>query len=406
MTAEPLESPAPPARLAPLLHEDRVPWDVLHERYGSVLELVRVLLGVVPNCDPYLEIWPPAFRSYNVMVPNLLNLPAPIFGVGGAPGDVVGLGMYVASRVAECPYCTAHSCSFAIRRGATPEKMAQALVADDRTFSRGELATVAVARALARVPCELTAAERDELLDVYGAAKAEWIVHAIVMMGFLNKFMNALGVELEQPVVSEVASTLGEDWRPGGAGAELDPSAPLTAPPAADGMATRLRVLPLLPSVVRLDARWQKGVPKSWPQVGAHLRERTGHDFPVLSRLRHRRAVRAIATMLAENLDPGSTVLGLHNKVLAGRVFAEVVADEALAADVSALAANAGQPDSRTPAVLALARAASPSPAEIDAGVVAACRDADLSPAAIVELVTWLAVLQMLHRLRAFHELS
>jgi hypothetical protein len=48
--------------------------EVLHERYGPLLELVRRLIGVVPNCDSYLEIWPTGFRSYNVIVPNLLNL--------------------------------------------------------------------------------------------------------------------------------------------------------------------------------------------------------------------------------------------------------------------------------------------------------------------------------------------
>jgi hypothetical protein len=80
------------ATLAALLRDDKVPWDTLEARYGSLLELVEILLGVVPNCDPYLEIWPPAFRTYNIMVPNFLNLPAPIFGVGGAPGPVVGWG--------------------------------------------------------------------------------------------------------------------------------------------------------------------------------------------------------------------------------------------------------------------------------------------------------------------------
>ncbi len=61
--------------LVELLEQEAVPFETLHTRYGSLLELVRKLLGVVPNCDPYLEIWPPAFRTYNVMVPNLLNLP-------------------------------------------------------------------------------------------------------------------------------------------------------------------------------------------------------------------------------------------------------------------------------------------------------------------------------------------
>src|SRR5688500_9452284 len=115
--------------------------------------------------------------------------------------------------------------------------------------------------------------------------------------------MNAIGVELEQPVVSEVSSTLGPEWRPGSAGADLDPAAPRTPPPPADRLSTKLRLVPLLPSVLRLAARWQRGVPRAWPAAGAFLRERTGHDFPVLSQLQHGRATRAIASALRDNLD-------------------------------------------------------------------------------------------------------
>ena len=440
MTALPEDIDAPAARaardhsrdasrpgndtLASLLQEQKVPWDVLEARYGSVLELVEILLGVVPNCDPYLEIWPPAFRTYNVMVPNFLNLPAPILGVGGAPGPVVGLGMYVASRASECPYCSAHACSFALRRGASPEQMARALVADGAPFDRGELATIAVARSLARIPCELTAAERDELIGVFGPKRAEWIVLGVVMMGFLNKFMSAVGVELEQPVVDEVATTLGPGWSPGRAGAALDPAAATKPPPPADGLATKLRVLPLVPNALRLDARWQRGVPKAWPAVGEFLRARTGHPFPVLARLHHGRGIRAVATMLRENLDPRTSVVGLDTKVLAAAVLAQAVEDAELAADLRALAPAHGLADSRIEeaidlartgdvtaslaadpqqrAALVLIRAASPSPPEIDADVVAAVRDGGLSPAAIVELVCWLSVLQMLHRLGCF----
>ena len=76
--------------LASLLHDERVDWGGTRRARPLAAELVGVLLGVVPNCDRYLEIWPPAFRTYNVMVPNLLNLPVPIFGVGGPPPGVVG----------------------------------------------------------------------------------------------------------------------------------------------------------------------------------------------------------------------------------------------------------------------------------------------------------------------------
>ena len=88
--------------LVELLEQEAVPFETLHARYGPLLELVRKLLGVVPNCDPYLEIWPPAFRTYNVMVPNLLNLPLMVWGLG-APRSTVGLAMYVsAARPAAC----------------------------------------------------------------------------------------------------------------------------------------------------------------------------------------------------------------------------------------------------------------------------------------------------------------
>ena len=410
--------------LVPLLRDHMVPWETLEERHRAMLELVRLLLGVVPNCDQYLEIWPPAFRTYNVMVPNLLNLPFSVLGIGGAPASVVGMSMYVASRIAECPYCSAHTCSFALRRGAPPETMAQALVTEDAGFSRGELATIAVARSLACIPCELAAAERDELISVYGAKRAEWIVLGAAMMGFLNKFMDAIGVELEQAVVAEVRTTMGRDWSPGKAGAALDPRAATKPPPPADGLLTKLRIVPLLPAALRMDASWQRGVPSAWPAVGHFLRERTGHNFPALSRLHHRRAVRSVTSMLRENLNPESTIIGLDTKILAGVVFAEVVADQALAGDVRAMAGRhavtdfqmdaAAQfarregdalPDGnrKLHAALTLSRAASPSPARIDADVVATCREGGLSAPAIVELVCWLSVLQMLHRLSCFY---
>jgi alkylhydroperoxidase family enzyme len=411
--------------LVPLLRDQMVPWETLEERHRAMLELVRLLLGVVPNCDQYLEIWPPAFRTYNIMVPNLLNLPFSVLGIGGPPAGVVGMGMYVASRTAECPYCSAHTCSFALRRGASPEQLAHALATEDAGLSRGELATIAVARSLACIPCELAPAERDELIRVYRPRRAEWIVLGAAMMGFLNKFMDAIGVELEQAVVAEVRTTMGRDWSPGKAGAALDPRAAMKPPPPADGLLTKLRIVPRLPAAVRKDARWQRGVPGVWPAVGDFLRERTGHDFPLLARLHHRRAVRSVASMLRENLNPASTIIGLETKVLAGVVFAEIVADETLAGDVRAMAAkhavtdlqmNAAarfarsQGDTALPdgnpklrAALTLSRAASPSPARIDADVVATCREGGLSAPAIVELVCWLSVLQMLHRLSCFY---
>jgi len=88
----------------------------LHKKYNPVLQLVDVLIGVIPNCDPIMEIWPTSFRTYNLFVPNLLNLPASLFGSKSVKA-LMGLAMYQSSAAAGCNYCTAHCCSFAIRRG-------------------------------------------------------------------------------------------------------------------------------------------------------------------------------------------------------------------------------------------------------------------------------------------------
>jgi len=409
-------------RLTTLLRADAVPMATLRRRYGALLELVRTLIGVVPNCDAYLEIWPPAFRIYNILVPNFLNLPFSIFGFGGPPAALVGLGMYVASRAAGCPYCSAHTCSFALRRGASTELLARAFTGRDGPLSARELATVAVARSLAKVPCELTDAERLAFQEQWSKDDAEWVVCGVAMMGFLNKFMDAIGVDLEGSTAAEAKTALGTEWSPGQAGKNLG-EVVATGPPPRDSLWTKLRIIPYMPSALRLDRAWQRGVPQEWPAVGAFLEGKVGHDFPLLSRLRHGRVRRAIASMLRESLDAGSSVLGLQSKILAGAIFATVVEDQALMSDLHALAARAsvstqeldaatafarspgGAPaagSQRLHAIWFLARAASPSPARIDSQVVQACAASGLSAAAIVELVSWLAVLQLLHRLHGY----
>jgi hypothetical protein len=402
----------------------------LSREHGPMLQIVRLLIGVVPNCDPVLAIWPTGFRTYNLLVPNLLNLPLPVWGIG--PSAVtLGLALCAASRTAQCAYCTAHTCSFTLRRGSAPEKLAGVL-------TPAEKAAVSVAEALASVPCAITGEHRAELRRHYSAADAEWIVLGISMMGFLNKFMDAVGIDLEAAAVQEVSEVLRPTgWTPGkhridGAPA-ADPS--LQARPGGpDTLRTKLAILRYLPAAVWLDRAWTRGVPSSWPAVGTYLKACTGHDFPVLAKVRSRRAVRAIATVLRDNLTADDSALGLRTKLLAGLVYAVVVGDGALAREARGMAARTASVDEGTldavaryaaePAgedldeprvrlealpglgsesalALLLAKAVSPSPASIPAPLVARVAAA-LSPAAQVELVVWLAVQQMLHRLGCY----
>ena len=377
--------------LIELLEADAVPFEKLHARYGSVLELARRLIGVVPNCDRYLEIWPPAFRTYNVMFPNLLNLPFLVWGLG-APRSTLGLAMYVSSRVAGCPYCSAHTCSFALRRGATVEEVASALDSQP-TLTAVDRAAVRVARALAVVPAAIDDEARADLRRCFSESDAEWVVLSIAVAGWLTKMMDPLGVPLEESTFSEVDGVIAPSgWTPG---RHMKGTAPAGDPPRADSLVRRLSVIRYAPQALRLDRMWTAGVPDRWPAVGEYLQQRTGHSFPVLSRLRHRRAIRAIATMIKDNL--GESVIGRENKLAAGLIYARTVGNPALAEELRSLGARE-LPDSPTQL---LARAISPSPAAVDQDVIESSRA--IPPAGIVELVAFVSLLQMLHRLSSFY---
>ena len=406
----------------------------LSRDYGPMLQIVRLIIGVVPNCDPVLAIWPTGFRTYNLLVPNLLNLPFSIWGFG-PPAVTLGLALCAASRMAQCAYCTAHTCSFTLRRGHSKKKLAGDL-------TPAETAAVDVAEALAGIPCTLTADHRAELLRHFSAVDAERLVLGIAMMGFLNKFMDAVGVDLEAATVEEVSPVLRPaGWTPGkhriDDAPHADPS--LRARPGGpDTLATKLAILRYLPAAVRLDRAWTRGVPSRWPAVGAYLQAHTGHDFPVLANVRSRRAVRAIATVLRDNLTAADSRLGLRTKALAGLVYAIVAGSDTLAREARGLAARQSPPvddwtldavalfaagpavweedallealahlesvpglDGPTALALLLAKAVSPSPAAVPAPLIARIAEV-LSSEAQVELVVWIGVQQMLHRLGSF----
>ena len=407
----------------------------LRQEHGPMLQIVRLIIGVVPNCDPLLAIWPTGFRTYNLLVPNLLNLPFSVWGFG-PPAVTVGLALCAASRMAQCAYCTAHTCSFTLRRGAQSKKK----LAGDLTAA--ETAAVDVAEALAGIPCTITADQRAELLRHFSAMDAERIVLGIAMMGFLNKFMDAVGVDLEAAAVEEVSPVLRPTgWTPGKHRIEDAPPADPSLqarPGGVDTLGTKLAILRYLPAAVRLDLAWTRGVPSRWPAVGAYLQAHTGHDFPLLAKLRSRRAVRAIATVLRDNLTAADSRLGLRTKALTGLVYASVVGNETLVREARFLALRMSPPvdewtldavarfaagpalfeedalleaiahlesvpglDGPAALALVLAKSVSPSPAAVPAALIARIAEA-LSSEAQVELVVWIGVQQMLHRLDSF----
>ena len=427
--------------LARELAPHAIPAERLPADHGPILGMLNELLGVVPNCYPVLAIWPTGLRTFNVLVPNLLNLPFALVGQG-APKDLVGLALYASSQAAGCSYCIAHHCSWALRRGVDRDTVLG-------QHTPAEAAVADLARAMASVPASVTA---DHVLAAEAHLRpdeVEWLATAVAMGGFLNKFMDSVGVELEEACLTDVQSVL----RPGGwlPGKHLPEERPLATwqsidygphrhQPAwaqvdtsdgipIDGIGTYMRLLRQTPGAARLDRSWTRGVSGRIGQALLLLEEQVGYAFPILGSVGSPRVVRSLTTALRDNLDPSQSRIGIETKLLAGLVYTGQVRSTLLGQECTLLLdligadpdpwllkwvnrfATAPIEDAEMPpglsltdaAALLLAKACASSPADISEIVVSAIRP-HLDPDEIVEVVVWLALLQTLHRLYGFHE--
>ena len=391
------------ATLAQRIEHASIGFDELEKTYGPMLGLVEQLIGVVPKCDNYLEIWSPGFRTYNLVVPNLLGLPASLFG-RGAPKDMVGLGMYVSSRAAGCGYCSAHTCSFALRRGASKE----AVTGAER--SGPETAVADLADAIGTVPHTVTSAKVAALASHYSASDVEGIVQGMVLMGFLNKFMDALGIELEVESLNDVATLIEPTGWSAGQHNWHDPSYDKAAPPPPkDSLSTYLKVIRHGPFANRLENRWLSDVPKDPAQARSWLTTATGYDEPLLESFSSPALPRAMAGVMRENLDPERSEIGIPEKAVVARRFASFLGNEHLVARADDFLATKGidpqvvadEGGERWAAIERLADAFSPSPASVDESTASRAIEF-LQPAEIVELAVWQSVLQMWHRWELF----
>jgi alkylhydroperoxidase family enzyme len=430
--------------LAQEIQDSAVSFDALEQDYRPMLKLVEQLIGVVPNCDPYLEIWPTGFRTYNLLVPNLLNVPATIVG-GGAPKELVGLAMYTASRAAECMYCSAHTCSFALRRGVTPE----ALVGH---YSPEEAAVARVAEGISQFPAHLPKSDITDLRKYLSEPDIEWVVLSAAVMGFLNKFMDTMGIELEESAISDVEDLISATgWKAGkhawsaedidgefygqvdgrtlGATkrAEGEPLGYTQVPK--DSLKTYLKVLRHTPAAVKKDRAWTKGVASRTGSAVVELEEQLGFAPAALAHLTHNRPIRAISTVIRDNLDSERTELGLGPKCLIALVYGKMAGNEVLVSEAIQMAerlapeighrklaaigkfAESDMATTTIPpglsiveaAVVMLTKSAAPSPSEVNQ-ITIATASSSLSHAQIVETVVWISVLQLLHRIHMFYD--
>ena len=404
------------------------------------------LIGVQPTCDMVLEIWPPAFQCYNLIVPNLLNLPQSILGVGCVRKDLIPLSMYASSRANGCAYCSSHCCSYAVRRGVDPSQIKTLLEEFHQEGEQGhgainaeekkdtsldpvQKAVVKLSYGLGTVPCTLTPDNVKEIFKVLPSeSDVEWIVAAATMFGAFNKLMDGLGIPLEQKTYAETVNLMDSNYSLGAAGSFIQSNRSA----GKSQTSTLLQKSSLLPVIddwtlklvciyeglrpggaLQLDRQLHGETPWTATECMACLENLTGQSFPIISSLQHVRFYRTITSVLIKNCDDRfSAGLGLRRKVLVGLKYAEILENDRLKAELHVIARTIGISNTNnnentqiTELVLKIGEALSYTPSRVTPELVQQIEnEEELKPAMLVELVSFLAALQMLHRVESFDD--
>jgi hypothetical protein len=319
-----------------------------------------------------------------------------------------------------------------LRRGARAEA-----IGGSRTEK--EQVVAAMAENLANVPSSLTTADVEAVQRYFSKSETEWLVYSISMMGFLTKFMNTMGIELEQEAINDTAELLSETgWQPG-IHALNGFTITKYSLPQRDNLFTYLRVIRQAPGAVKWEKKWTGDVPSEYDAASEFLKQHAGYSFPILKPIKEKRVIRTLTTALKDNLDEAATVTGLKIKMYAGCIFSTQVSNNILKSEIRNLAVNwapglnnekfalldeASQIEipfynascesaieslqqqlsltQKEAAIILLTISASYSPAQNNDAVNATALKY-LEPAEIVEIVVWLSILQLLNRLSSYY---
>lgn len=152
---------------------------------------------------------------------------------------------------------------------------------------------------------------------------SEWIVAAAAMFGAFNKYMDGLGIPLEEKAYAETIHVL-NNTSIGKAGRLLSSNQRALPPPIDDWSL----VLGSLVQVFRpggalaLDTKLHGDTPHSKAGCLEYLQEKTGAFFGlVLERLQGMRPIRAVTAVIAKNTDSATSTLSVSTKAAMGIQF-------------------------------------------------------------------------------------
>lgn len=172
--------------------------------------MAEAFMGFLPNSSVTMAHWPELGQTFGPFAANIL-------GGGELSSALKNMIAAVASSAAGCRYCMAHTTHQAHRAGADAEKIAR--VWEYQTcdlFDDAERAALDLALAGGQVPNAATDAHFDELKKHYSNKQIVEIVAVIALFGFLNRYNDTIGSELEEEPLQFAAQTFADrDWSKG-----------------------------------------------------------------------------------------------------------------------------------------------------------------------------------------------
>ena len=154
--------------------------------------------------------------------PGLLKGLAGLMGYMFGPELSIDAGLrqmigYMASYGAGCRYCQAHTSHGAEKFGVSADKIADLWRFEDSDlFEPDEKTALAFALTAGQVPNGVTDSHYDALAEHYSAEQIIDITAIVAMFGFLNRWNDTVGTQLEDAPAAFAASALeGSGWEIG-----------------------------------------------------------------------------------------------------------------------------------------------------------------------------------------------
>lgn len=189
------------ARIDPPTDEQLTP----EQKQGFAM--AEAFMGFLPNSSVSMAHWPELSATFAPFAANIL-------AGGELSQSLKNMIAAVASSAAGCRYCMAHTTHQAHRAGGDAEKIAR--VWEYQTsdlFDDAERAALDLALAGGQVPNGATDAHFDELKKHYSNKQIVEIVSVIALFGFLNRYNDTVGSELEAEPLSFARETfMARDW--------------------------------------------------------------------------------------------------------------------------------------------------------------------------------------------------